>query len=100
MIFLLLLFSFFFYLDIKNLNDHNPQITISEEGIQIKDDKICLWKNINNEIVYDKWTGKLNHNKYLSFNNTEILINDYNISMKELENLLQVYQARYEKRSS
>ena len=82
---------------LKNLFNRNPQIIINDLGIQLKDDKIIEWKDIKSEIVYGKLTGKLNYNKYLSFNGIDILINDYDISMKELENLLQVYRTRYKK---
>jgi len=78
----------------------NPQIIISDEGIQIAQENKIVWKDIESDFVYDKWTGRLNHNKYLSLNNVDIMINDYNISMKELENLLHVYRVRYEKRQS
>ena len=95
-IFLILFFVFFMILDIKNILNRNPQLIINEKGIQHKKN-ITLWVDIENEFVYDKWTAKLNHNKYLSFNDVDYIINDYDISMKELKKLLKVYRTRYEK---
>lgn len=87
------------YGDLKNILNSNPQIILSDKGIQIKNNQMISWKDINNEFVYGKWRRR-NYKKVLVFNDQEIIINDYNISIKELENLLHVYRVRYERNKS
>lgn len=95
-IFLVGLLLFLGYSNLKKILNSNPQIIISEEGIQIKVNPMISWKNINNEIAYGTWKGKY-YRKCFAFNDQEIIINDYTISVKELEELLHTYRARYDK---
>jgi hypothetical protein len=95
-IFLMGIFIYACYSDLKKLLNPNPQLTLSDKGIQLKDNPITSWQNIGNAIVYGQWSGKT-YRKVLSFNGQEIRINDYNISMRELEELLHTYRVRYEK---
>lgn len=87
---------FFIYSYLVKLLNPNPQIMLSDKGIQIKDNYIIPWEEINNEIVYSVWRGR-SYRKYLAFNHHEIMINSYNISMTELEELLHTYRSRFEK---
>lgn len=104
---IIVLFAFYFlFLKSKNLVNREPQILISNVGIQLENEKLISWKNIIDERLvvkpyYGSYPiGKI-RKKYLSFStensNHYILINPLDISFANLENALQEYRIRYEK---
>ena len=104
---IILLFSvYFLFLKSKNLVNREPQILISDKGIQLENERLISWKNIKDErLVVKKNYGRYPigqiRKKYLSFSteysNYNVLINPLDISFANLENALQEYRGRYEK---
>ncbi|RED18936.1 hypothetical protein BD847_4187 [Flavobacterium cutihirudinis] len=82
---------FLTYDHLKKIIDRKPQLIINSSGIQAKNQKIIPWNKIRNDKVLKN---------YLSFNNTEIEIEYFNIKPSELENLLHVYRVRFENNNS
>ncbi|MGQ7944924.1 hypothetical protein [Flavobacterium sp. WC2509] len=104
-IIILLLAPYLLFLKVKNLLNREPQILISDKGIQLENERLISWRNIKDEkLVVEKYYGRypIGHirKKYLSFSteysNYNILINPLDISFTNLENALQGYRARYE----
>lgn len=93
-LFLPLIGAYILYSTLSKRYDSSPQIIINEFGIQLKNDELIKWDEIENEKVYLKKTGKF-YLHYLSFNDIEICIINLNISFKDLENYLQVYRTRF-----
>lgn len=83
------------YDNIKKLRDNDPQITINDQGIKLKNEKLVSWKRIHNDRVFTQTRGK-NSTNYLAFNNEMVDIGDLNVKFDDLENLLHVYRVRYE----
>lgn len=91
------------FLGLRNLINRKPQILINTKGIQLKNEQLYSWQNIEDEkLVVERNYGKLKRRKkYLSFSignsNQYIEINSLDISFDSLENALEGYRVRYEK---
>lgn len=83
------------YEQIKKLRDNEPQISINDKGIKLKNKKLVSWENIHNDKVFTKTNGK-NSTNYLAFNNEMVDIGELTVKFEELENLLHVYRVRNE----
>lgn len=106
-IIIVLLVVYIVFLNIRNLVNRNPQIKLSNKGIQLKSEEFFSWGNIRDEkLVVERNYGRLfkRRKKYLTFfaddSYQSILIDPLNISFDDLENALQVYRVRYENENS
>ncbi len=98
------LLLFIIYLRAKELRNTSPQIILNASGIQIEDQPLASWKNINDEQIVKVVSGK-SATTYLQFNKSSGEqvrkdIDDLAISRKKLAKLLSVYRARYEAKQS
>lgn len=102
-ILIILLILYLLFIQCRYLINRNPQIKLSNKGIQLENQELISWRNIKDEkLIVERNYGKLKiRKKYLTFYANDsyqsILINPLAISFKDLENVLQVYRVRYEK---
>ena len=102
---LILIALYLIFLNLKNLVNRNPQILLSNKGIQLLNEQFN-WSEIKNEKLFvERNYGKFKRRKkYLTFSaensNQSILIDPLNISHDDLEIALQSYRIRFEKSNS
>lgn len=94
---ILLVFGLYnIYDQIKKLRNKNPQIIISDKGIELNNEELVSWNDIHNDRVFS--SGR-RPNNYLAFNDEMIEIDELTIKFDELENLLNVYRVRFENKN-
>lgn len=92
--------GYFAYQEYKQATNTEPQIIIDSKGIKTINIEFIAWTEIKNEEVIYEISGK-SSKSYLSFdykNGSEyILIDDFDITPKKLENILKTYRIRNNK---
>lgn len=85
---------------LKKVFDRNPQITMSNKGIETINTEFKNWSEVKNEEVLMEGSGK-HRDFYLIYDYKKgfekLKINDYDISPKKLENLIRTYRIRNNK---
>ncbi|WP_314242998.1 hypothetical protein [Empedobacter tilapiae] len=91
---------FFGYKKYKDATNTEPQIIINERGIKTRSTDFYSWNEIENEDVISKGSGK-NIRYYLIYNypdgSERLLIDNYDIDIKSLNQLLILYRGRSKK---
>jgi len=85
----------------KHLNNPNPQISLSNEGMATADTEFYSWADIDNEDTVVVSRGK-SSTTYLRYNSpkgeVEIDIDELAIAKRKLDALLRLYRGRYEQK--
>jgi hypothetical protein len=88
--------------EFREATNTKPQIILNEKGIQTITTEFYEWKDIENEDVEIRGTGKQTK-CYLTYSHTDgfenLQIDDYNIEYGALKKLLKVYRGRNMKKS-
>ncbi|KMQ52103.1 hypothetical protein CHISP_1092 [Chitinispirillum alkaliphilum] len=91
--------TFAFYNSYKKLNDRNPQIIISNEGIETSSTEFYNWADIKDETIESSGTGK-NTLYYLTYKHPKgkecKLIQHFDITVEQIYRLLKIYRHRSE----
>lgn len=95
-IFLIAIGVYLLFISIKKCSNKSPQIILNSKGIRLSNCNEVPWEKVFNDEVLTESNGK-SSNSYLSFNDEKISIDDLDITISELEKLLQVYRVRFEK---
>jgi hypothetical protein len=90
-----LLGVWYIYKGIKKLRDTNPQLVLSDKGIETKEKGSIDWEDIYDEkIIVRRNESILSY--YHSGGEIDIEVDKIDISVKDLKHLLKVYRGRYE----
>ncbi len=94
--------GFLAYKEYKQATNTEPQIVLSDKGIQTASTPFYAWNDILDEDVVDKRCGKTT-NYYLVYDypggSAEVQIDDLETDQKQLYDLLNLYRGRYNKKS-
>ncbi len=89
--------GYFVYDSFKKETNTQPQIIINEKGIKTASSEFAKWEDISGEMVIEEHYRR-STSYYLIYTYNEgrekLEITNYNISQKELENLLRIYRGR------
>ncbi len=92
--------AYFAFRKSKQAINRNPQVIIDSKGIKTINTEFIGWEEIKKEEVIHEGYGK-NTKHFLKYvfrgGREKIRIDDFDITPKELENLLKTYRIRYEK---
>jgi len=92
--------SHFGFIELKQVLDTNPQITLDRKGIKTINTDFKSWHEIKHEKVLMEGSGKYKE-FYLIYDYKDgfekLKIDDYNISPKKLEHLIRTYRIRNNK---
>lgn len=90
--------AFFSIKEYLQATNTTPQIILNSRGIETVSTPFYEWKDITDDEAVARRTGK-STNHYLNYNypngSEQLKIDDYEISQRELDNLLRVYRGRY-----
>lgn len=94
--------AFFSFKEYRQATNTTPQIILNSKGIETVSAPFYEWKDITDDEAVARRTGKTT-NHYLNYNypngGEQLKIDDYEISQRELDNLLRVYRGRYNEKS-
>ena len=94
--------GFFSFREYRQATNTTPQIILNSKGIETVSAPFLDWKDITDDEAVARRTGKTT-NHYLNYNypngSEQLKIDDYEISQRELDNLLRVYRGRYNEKS-
>ncbi|MBO9561524.1 MAG: hypothetical protein J7621_02075 [Niastella sp.] len=98
----ILLGGFLAYKEYKQATNTEPQIILSDKGIQTASTPFYEWNDILDEDVVDRRSGKTT-NYYLVYDypggSVEVQIDDLETDQKKLYDLLNLYRGRYKKKN-
>ncbi|SEW45598.1 STM3941 family protein [Chitinophaga arvensicola] len=101
--FLILSMGYFTYINAKDLFNNKPQLTINNEGIECVNTRFTSWADVRDIDIVVRGSGKSRslHLVYRhSYGTTDLHLDGFNMSRKELDKRIGIYRGRFARRQT